>query len=100
MRHKGIRMMKHLVRTNHFTMENFNSRQQGSAHRTPLWIFFSLILDLAKCKPNKPGRSNISKDEQKALRELANNSSIVIKPADKGGAVVIQDRDSYIKEVL
>ena len=57
-------------------------------------------LDLAKCKPNKPGRSNISKDEQKALRELTNNSSIVIKPADKGGAVVIQDRDSYITEGL
>ena len=57
-------------------------------------------LNLAKCKPKKTGRSNISKEEQRAPRELANNPHIVIKPADKGGAVVIQDRESYIKEGL
>ena len=67
----------------------------------PLEFFISKNnLDLAKCKPKKRGKSNISRDEQKALRELANNHNIIIKPADKGGAVVIQDRDKYVSEGL
>ena len=57
-------------------------------------------LDLAHCKPNISDKSNISRDEQKALRELAQNRNIVIKPADKGGAVVIQDREKYVAEGL
>ena len=40
--------------------------------------------------------SNLSQDELTALRSLRENQSIVIFPADKGGAVVIQDRSSYI----
>ena len=67
----------------------------------PLEFFISKNnLDLAKCKPKKLGNSNITRDEQKALRELANNHNIVIKPADKGGAVVIQDREKYVAEGL
>lgn len=39
--------------------------------------------------------SNISKDERKAINTLANDNSIVIKQADKGGAFVIMDTDFY-----
>lgn len=42
---------------------------------------------------------NISLDEVKALRELKNAKHIVIKPADKGSAVVILSRDQYVLEV-
>lgn len=48
-----------------------------------------------KIKSIKP---NLTKLEIEALRSLQNNSSIVIKPADKGSAVVIMDRDQYIWE--
>ena len=50
---------------------------------------------------NKP--SNLTRDEQLAIRSLAGDSSIVIKEADKGGAVVIMDADYYrdkISEML
>ena len=40
-------------------------------------------------------KSNITNDERKAMRELANDKSIVIKEADKGGAVVIMDSEKY-----
>ncbi|KAJ1120893.1 hypothetical protein NDU88_009042 [Pleurodeles waltl] len=33
---------------------------------------------------------NTTREEKKALQDLANHTSIVIKPADKGGALVIQ----------
>ena len=55
-------------------------------------------LDLSRCKPPPCGKSNISADETKALKQLASNRNIVIKPADKGGAVVILDREFYIAE--
>lgn len=42
--------------------------------------------------------SNLTLSESKALGELQKNHKIIIKPADKGNAVVIQDRDRYIWE--
>ncbi|KAJ1174954.1 hypothetical protein NDU88_000245 [Pleurodeles waltl] len=37
---------------------------------------------------------NTTREEKKVLQDLANNASIVIKPADKGGALVIQTTDN------
>lgn len=42
---------------------------------------------------------NISQAEVKALRELQHAKHIVVKPADKGSAVVILSRDQYVFEV-
>ena len=53
---------------------------------------------LRKHKVFAPQNRNLSSDEYKAIKELSSNTSIVIKPADKGGAVVIQDRSDYLNE--
>lgn len=42
--------------------------------------------------------SNITKEEREALRNLQNDTSIIIKEADKGSAVVVWDREDYLKE--
>lgn len=42
---------------------------------------------------------NLTKEEMEALKDLRNNKHIVIKPADKGSAVVIMGREQYIFEV-
>ena len=42
--------------------------------------------------------SNLSSDEQDALRKLKGYRDIVIKEADKGGAVVVWSRNDYCKE--
>ena len=42
--------------------------------------------------------NNINREGRNALKHLADDHTIVIKPADKGGAIVIQDRDKYIAE--
>ena len=44
------------------------------------------------------GASNISTQERKALHDLKNDQSIVIKKADKSNTVVIMDKKEYIKE--
>uniref|UniRef100_G3N475 Uncharacterized protein n=1 Tax=Gasterosteus aculeatus TaxID=69293 RepID=G3N475_GASAC len=41
---------------------------------------------------------NLSREEVSALEHLSNNKHIVIKPADKGSAIVILDREQYLWE--
>ena len=43
-------------------------------------------------------KPNLSEEEEKALKELVRNKQIVIKPADKGSAIVILSRAQYIME--
>ena len=40
-------------------------------------------------------KSNLSNKEQKELLKFNNDETIVIKPEDKGGAVVILSTDHY-----
>jgi peptide-methionine (R)-S-oxide reductase len=47
-----------------------------------------------------PSPSNLTNRERTALAELTKASNIIIKPADKGSAVVIQDLCDYIDEGL
>ena len=43
-------------------------------------------------------KSNVTPEEKLALRKLSNNPDLVIKAADKGSAIVIQNREDYVKE--
>ena len=40
---------------------------------------------------------NLTRAEITALRELRNNKNIIIKPADKGGAIVLMDKEKYMQ---
>lgn len=42
--------------------------------------------------------SNLNPEEMEALHDLCNDDSIIIKPADKGGAIVVLNKQDYIKE--
>ena len=48
--------------------------------------------------PQRTDKDNLSPDERTALKDFIKNinKDIVIRPADKGGALVIQDRADYI----
>uniref|UniRef100_A0A8C5M903 Uncharacterized protein n=1 Tax=Leptobrachium leishanense TaxID=445787 RepID=A0A8C5M903_9ANUR len=45
-------------------------------------------------------RSNITKEETRALNSLCKNKELIIKPADKGGGVVVLSKDKYEREAL
>ena len=45
-----------------------------------------------------PTYNNLTREERSALRNLREDTSVVIKEADKGSAVVVWDRDDYIRE--
>ena len=42
--------------------------------------------------------SNLTKEEHRALSRLRNRKDVLIKPADKRGAVVVWDKDLYMSE--
>ena len=44
-------------------------------------------------------KQNVSKEEISALKRLQTNRNIVIKPADKGGSIVIMNKSDYIDKV-
>lgn len=55
--------------------------------------------DLLKlCDTRSPDPSNLSSAERTALSTLENNNLLVIKRADKGGSLVIQDRTDFKRE--
>ena len=47
---------------------------------------------------NDSTQSNLSGDESKALRNLADDRSIVMNGAAKGSSVVIWDRENYLQK--
>ena len=48
--------------------------------------------------PGTPRDYNLSKEEWLAMRGLAEDRSLIIKPADKGFCVVLWDREDYLAE--
>ena len=61
-------------------------------------MFCSIEQDLHRQNIENLERKNLTKEEHKAIRSLKNNKDIVIKPADKGSAIVILHKQSYINE--
>ena len=55
-------------------------------------------MSLNNTKTHNISNQNITEGKRRALRNLSKDKSITIKPADKGGALVIQDTKDYVKE--
>ena len=49
-------------------------------------------------RPSTNTKKNLKKQEYQAMREMYNNNDIVVKPADKGGSIVIMNTTDYIAE--
>ena len=62
-------------------------------------IIHNTLKEIQKNK-NKKYKRNLKKEEWAAINTLRNNRNIVIKPADKGGNIVIMDKEDYIQEGL
>ena len=54
--------------------------------------------DISAFQPVKSHKQNLTKGEKSALHTLKQRDDIVIKPADKGSAVVVMDKDHYVAE--
>ena len=61
-------------------------------------MFYSIEQDLHRIKYRKPKKKNLITGEYQSIKSLKNNPDIIIKPADKGSAIVILDKHNYIAE--
>ena len=72
----------------------FNPRNKDAAIELYL---SSLEEKLMKVEVPKDKFNDLTNSERKALYNLKNDKSIVIKSADKGSVVVVWDREDYIR---
>ena len=61
-------------------------------------MFYSIEQDLHRSKYRQPRKKNLTKEEYQSIKSLRNHPDIIIKPADKGSAIVILDKHNYIAE--
>ena len=61
-------------------------------------LFYSIQQDLHRLKYRQPRKKNLTKEEYQSIKCLRNHPDIIIKPADKGSAIVIQDKHNYVTE--
>ena len=73
----------------------FNPRNKEAAIEV---YMNSLVEELLKIEIPKDKYNNVTSKERQALCDLKNDKNIVIKGSDKGSAVVVWDREDYIKE--
>ena len=73
----------------------FNPRNKDAVIETYLSCLEERLLDIEI--PSKRF-NNLTKDERNAMYSLKDDKSIIIKGADKGAAVIVWDREDYIKE--
>ena len=73
----------------------FNPKNKDVIIETYLSSLEEKLRDIYILKDNF---NNLSKEERDALYSLKNDNAILIKGADKGSAVVVWDREDYLKE--
>ncbi|XP_075449284.1 uncharacterized protein LOC142490751 [Ascaphus truei] len=71
-------------------------------HTSKVSSFVEMVsMDLENsCRTYKIRHDNFNVQEKEAVQSLEKNDSIVIKSADKGGGIVVMDKDYYIQESM
>ena len=84
-----------------FTAEKFRSKSSFNPRNKDAIIetYFSCLKErLMGIEIPSKRYNNLTKDERDALYSLKDDSSIIIKDADKGSVVVVWGRKDYLKE--
>ena len=72
----------------------FNPKGKDAA----IELYLSRLEEEIMATDTKLSYSNLTKEERLAIKSLRDDTSIIIKEADKGSGVVVWDRKDYLKE--
>ena len=62
-------------------------------------LYIELVKEYIIQEITTNNKSNISTEERKGLRDLMNDESIVIRPADTGSGIIVMDKEDYVNKV-
>lgn len=105
--HRRLKILEHFSYNLDYSHQPFinPSTWEPESNTTSEFIQNLITKDLAAFRALKiPGkkqnqhRSNITSEQRRALKSLIQLDHVVIKPADKGGQIVLQDRTNYLIE--
>ena len=65
---------------------------------TAIEIYLSRLEEEIFSLDKKLSYSNLTKEERQAIYSLRDDTSIIIKEADKGSGIVVWDREDYLAE--
>ncbi|CAJ0933296.1 unnamed protein product [Ranitomeya imitator] len=92
-----------------FTLNDLNLRLRSSFQPPHIYHPVETYIEFVKNDVKKVLESiqrgdyhikhNLTVEEKQALSSLRDNRQIIIKPADKGGSIVVLDRDYYMGEI-
>ena len=98
---RKLRLLWHFRNEESITMSNpfkkkstFNPKGKDAAFE----LYLSRLEEKIMAIDTKLSYSNLTKEERLALNSLRDDTSIIIKEADKGSGVVVWDREDYLKE--
>lgn len=102
--HRRLSLATYFKDTDRSTITPFTSPSDWMppSHKLPLEFHLLVQQDwevFKKYYKSYPEKQNLKKEEMEAIKQLQKAKHIEIKPADKGSAVVILDREQYIEEV-
>ncbi|CAJ0964858.1 unnamed protein product [Ranitomeya imitator] len=75
-----------------------HTQEKNAMHQFTVQRDVTSILDSID-KGHMKVRNNLSQEEYRSLHEIKNNKNLIIKPADKGGAIVVLDKSYYMEEI-
>ena len=80
---------------NHFKKKSkFDPKRKDAA----IELYLSRLEEEISSLDYEVGYSNLTKGERDAVYSLKDDNSIIVKEANKGSAVVVWDRDDYLRE--
>ena len=98
---RKLRLLWHFRNEESITISNpfkkkstFNPKGKDAA----IELYLSRLEEEIMAIDTKLSYSNFTKEERLALNSLRDDTSIIIKEADKGSGVVVWDREDYLKE--
>lgn len=80
--------------------KSFFTPETGRNKQLDSYISLTKIMCDTIPNENKNINHNITKDQRKAIKSLAEDNSVIIKEADKGGGIVLMNADFYKYKML
>lgn len=78
----------------------YPTRSKGPYIEAFYRVVFSDLQKMCEQATNKRSSHNLSRGERLALKNFTQNPDLIIKPADKGGGIVLQNKIDYTAEAL